>query len=295
MIDINDVLPIVEEAGSTYYKIEDFSRAKKSGNHIVSFAPEDADGNPVDNGDNAETLQHLEVALSRLKDGKYVIRHYKQDKNKSRGHAELSFMRGEPAARPGQNYGQRNNAIGGLNGIGVLDQFGGIAGMVTQQVQTALLTKENAELKARNEELEAESEDPSGLKTGVGMLTNAIQATPNGEKLFQMMIGGVMGKLGGMFTPGFAGTAVAQPTADVDLPDTYPDTNTPTNQNTNTVSIPEERREEVNQWLQANGSEITGVAAELYILDRDCLSLLKKIIAKEKASPGTIAMAKNLF
>lgn len=281
MINIDDVLQIVEESQSTFYKIEDLSRAKKAGNHIFSFIPTDDEGNAIDNGDNAATLEQLDIDLKRLGDGKYLLRHYRKENQKSRGHSELPFIKGVPAPRPGYQQPQRT-AIGSLSGI---EQVGGLDRVFEDRMERRFLEKEVAELRARNEELEAESADPSGFKTGIGMLTNAIQSTPGGEKLFQMAIGGIMGKLATIFSPGFAGVAVPQ--ADVQ--------NTPQTNNEIKVSIPENKTDEINQWLQANGQEITAVMAELYMVDSDIVTTLQKMAAKAKENPSLITMLKGFL
>lgn len=249
---------------------------KNAGGHprIADFDPED--GTTLD-----ESLEQLEYFLNHLVDGKYLIRSYKDDKQKRVGYIELDFfVNGKPVGNTSSfagigNAPQSSSYIGGAS----------IGEIVAEKVQAALDKKELQELKAKVTELETQKEDPSGWKTQLSKIMGTLNDTaPHMIPVLAQEAMGIIKGIAGIFRPA---TLAGHPQTI-----NYPIQNQEQNPNNNMTP---EQTTEIENELEAHTEQYAQVIFRLRAVDPDLLTTLNKMADKAESNPSIINMLKSFL
>lgn len=234
--------------------------------------------------DNLElSLDKLDKVVQWLPQGKYIIKYFKDEKNKSRGFFEQEFVHGEVSS---------SNRIAG-DPSGIPGSIGAIERMVEEKVDARMKAKKLEELEKENEELKKAVQDPAGWKSAIGNVLTSIN--DQAPQLLPVMASEILSMIKGIFgKSALAGPAIQPPV----MPNYRSEQqtinktdNSMDNQNINS----DEKLQQIENELTERNEDYAQVIFRLRMLDPDLLETLQKMATKAEANPAMITMLKTML
>jgi len=272
-----DLVEVLKFEQTPYWIIT--SKAQRSGgNESRMFQNIPEDDSVADSVDLS--MEKLDKVLGWLVPGKYIIKYYKDEKNKSKGFFEQEFQHGETSSM---------NRIAG-DPMGYPGSIGAVERLVEEKVDARMKAKELEELREEVAELRKQQEDPAGWKSAIGNVLNSINE--QAPALLPVMAQEVLGMIKGLFGQRILAGPPVQPPA--------PKTNyTPHQQTTEQMNNSDQNNDEIMQQIEQEltdkNEEYAQVIFRLRMLDPDLLTTLQKMATKAEANPAMITMLKTML
>lgn len=277
MIDSANIVEFVKATSSPYWKIMTHSQKASAASPRICESQNDEPGADLD-----ASMEYLEQCVSMLGDGRYLIRYWDTQKNKTAGFYEVPFMVGKPHAPAVAGMGNNNQY-----------SIGNIGAIVSEKVEAEMNKIKLKQLEEENTELRENMEDPAGWKTQIAGVVSSINETapqlwPHIGMALTQLIQGIGSKFGLMQAPGLgASPEVMQPP--YQNPNLFNQTD---------MSNPNQNPEQlaaIETEMETNSEAYSQLLFRLRAIDPDLLNTLTKLVTKLESNPGMLPMLKGML